>query len=39
VQRGLERKRGSIEPELGEIILGLAKDATNDVGVVQAKLR
>lgn len=39
VERGLERKRGSIEPELGEIILGLAKDATNDVEVVQAKLR
>ncbi len=39
VQRGLKRKRGAIEPELGEFILGLARDATNDVGVAQAKLR
>jgi hypothetical protein len=39
VERGLKRKRGAIDAELGELILALARDATNDVGVAQAKLR
>jgi hypothetical protein len=39
VQRGIKRKRDPIDRELGEFILGLAQDATNDVGVAQAKLR
>ena len=39
VQRGMQRKRDPIDRDLGEVILGLAQDATNDVGVAQAKLR
>jgi hypothetical protein len=39
VERGLKRKRGAIDGPLGEFILGLARDATNDVGVAQSKLR
>jgi len=39
VQRGIKRKRDPIDRQLGEFILGLAQDATNDVGVAQAKLR
>lgn len=38
VQRGLKRRRGPIDAALGEVILGLAKDAMNDVGVIQASL-
>jgi hypothetical protein len=38
VQRGLKRRRDPIDADLGEFILGLAKDATNDVGVIQASL-
>jgi hypothetical protein len=39
VQRGIKRKRGAIDRDLGEFILGLAQDATNDVGVAQTTLR
>jgi hypothetical protein len=39
VQRGLKRKHGAIDRPLGEFILGLARDATNDVGVAQSRLR
>jgi hypothetical protein len=38
VERGIKRKRRAIDGELGEIILGLSKDAANEVGLAQAKL-
>lgn len=33
VRRGLNRKRTPIDPELGQFLLGLARAATNDVGI------
>jgi len=38
VERGMKRKRRSIDRDVGEVILGLTKDAANDVGLAQAKL-
>ena len=35
VRTGLKRKHGAIEPEAGQLILGLATNATASVGEVQ----
>jgi hypothetical protein len=39
VQRGLKRKRARIDPVVGEELLALVKDATNDVALTQATVR
>jgi hypothetical protein len=36
VRTGLKRKHGAIEPEAGQLILGLATNATASIGEVQA---
>ena len=36
VHTGLKRKHGAIGPEVGQLILGLATNATTSVGEVQA---
>ena len=36
VQSGLRRKHGAIEPEVGQLILRLAANATASIGEVQA---
>ena len=38
VHSGLKRKHGAIEPEVGQLILGLATNATASIGEVQAKV-
>src|SRR5262245_15235536 len=39
VRTGLKRKHGAIEPEAGQLILGLATNATASVGEMQAKVQ
>jgi hypothetical protein len=39
VRSGLKRKRGAIEPQVGQVILGLATDATRSIGEMQARIR
>jgi hypothetical protein len=39
VHSGLKRKRGAIEPAIGELLLGLAADTTNSLGALQASAR
>ena len=39
VHIGLKRKRGAIEPEVGQFILGLATNATPSIGEMQARIR
>jgi hypothetical protein len=38
VHVGLKRKRGAIEPGVGQIILGFATNATRSIGEMQAQL-
>jgi hypothetical protein len=38
VHTGLKRKHGAIEPEVGQLILGLATNATASIGEVQTKV-
>ena len=39
VRNGLKRKRGAIEPQVGQVILGLVTDATTSIGEMQARIR
>jgi hypothetical protein len=39
VRSGLKRKRGAIEPQIGQVILRLVTDATTSIGEMQARIR